>query len=139
MKKIEIQEIDFKKSYTGYLWYSDQNIPVIFKSESLSESSFTPIPFIVEGYLYSSDEEGVCINIKNIDGKYYVHQVQLKEVDSSRLERNAFEAIEVLKAKGIEKFKAVQFWSSETDENCQGMEVLQPSWIAFEGFEFKNN
>ncbi|MFN4000332.1 TIGR04423 family type III CRISPR-associated protein [Algoriphagus sp.] len=139
MKKIEIQEIDFGKTYTGYLWYSDQNSPIIFNSEILSESSFTPLPFIVEGYLYSSADGGVCLNIKNMDGRYYIHQVQLKELDSSRLERNVFEAIEVLKNKGIEKFKAVQFWGLEPDEYCQGMDVLQPEWIAFEGFEFKNN
>ena len=139
MKKIEIEEIDFGKSYTGYLWYSDQSSPIIFNSEALSESSFTPLPFIVEGYLYSSADGGVCLNIKNFDARYYIHQVRLKEVDSSRLERNAFEAIEPLKKKGIEKFKAIQFWSAERDQFCENMEVLQPAWIAFEGFEFKNN
>lgn len=139
MKKIEIQEIDFGKTYTGYLWYSDQNSPIIFKSESFSESAFTPIPFIVEGYLYSSEDGGVCINIKNIDGQYYVYEVLLKEIDPTRLERNTFEAMEALKVIGINRFKAVQYWSAEPDENCQGMEVLQPAWIAFEGFEFKND
>ena len=67
MKKIEIEEIDFSKSYTGYLWYSDETSPKIFISELLSESAFTPLPFIVEGYLFSPVDGGVCLNIKNID------------------------------------------------------------------------
>lgn len=136
MKQITANDIDFNKSYIGYLWYSDESKPRIFNPEFLEKSMFTQLPFILEGYLYSADEGGVCINIKNIEGEYHIHQINLQEVDQNCLERYSFLTTSAFRDLGIKKFKAIQFWSAEKDEFCEGMEVLQPAWIAFEGFEY---
>lgn len=139
MQKITYKEIDFTRSYFGYLWYSDGKKPRIFSPEELSDVYFTDMPFILEGYLYSPEEGGICINIKNIGGEYLIHQVRLNEIEKSKIERYSFLTSPVFETIGIKKFKAIQYWSSEKDEYCENMEVLQPSWIAFEGFEHKNN
>ena len=136
MKKITANDIDFTKSYSGYLWYSDESKPRIFNPDILQSSMFSTLPFILEGYLFSSEEGGACINIKNIDGEYHIHQVNLKNVDQNQLERFSFLASAPFENIGIKKFKAIQYWKAEKDEFCEGMEVLQPSWIAFEGFEY---
>lgn len=139
MRKITQDDIDYTKSYTGYLWYSDEPNPRVFPPEAMSVSLFTELPFILEGYLYSPDEGGICINIKNIDGEYYINEAKLKDVDQSKIERYTFLTSPVFESMGIKKFKAIQFWSADKDEFCENMEVLQPTWIAFEGFEFENN
>ncbi|MCH7402135.1 TIGR04423 family type III CRISPR-associated protein [Belliella kenyensis] len=136
MKKITANDIDYNKSYSGYLWYSDESKPKIFNSDILQSSMLTTLPFILEGYLYCPDEGGVCINIKNIDGEYHIHQVNLSDTDQNQLERFSFLASAPFENIGIKKFKAIQYWKAEKDELCDGMEVLKPSWIVFEGFEY---
>lgn len=136
MHQITPQEIDYTKSYTGYLWYSDENQPRIFTTEHIKDSIFSKLPFILEGYLFSAEDGGLCLSIKNIEGDYRIHEVKLKEVNPRQIERFSFLTSSDFKSFGITKFKSLQYWSTEKDEFCEGMEVLQPTWIAFEGFEY---
>jgi len=136
MRKITPNEIDYSKSYTGYLWYSDKSTPMVFPPETLDHSMFTQLPFILEGYLYSPEEGGICVNIKNIDGDYLIYEARLKDVDQNKIERYTFLTSPVFENIGIKRFNAIQFWSAEKDEFCENMEVLQPAWIALEGFEY---
>jgi CRISPR type III-associated protein (TIGR04423 family) len=135
MKKIQLSEIDFSTPYSGYYWYSNNHEPIVFEEETLSPEAFTKLPFIVEGYLFSKKDGGVCINIKNIQGEYYLFQVNLKEIDKTNLEKYTFLASSDFSKYDIKKFRAIQYWSPEQDDLCEGMEVLKPTWIAFEGFD----
>jgi CRISPR type III-associated protein (TIGR04423 family) len=135
MIKIEINDIDFDLQYEGYLWYSNAQAPVyIDLSRPIKREDFTEIPFIVEGYLYCSSAKAASIKIKSIDGIYQIYTANLKGLAPEQCSR-----VEFVIKNDSRKLKALQYWNSVEDESCEGMSVLKPSWIAFEGFQSSNS
>lgn len=128
MKRINIKDINFDLEYEGYLWYSNQPKPE--QRNKIRLEDFTDLPFIVEGNLYSG-KEGISINIKNIDGEYFVTQGVLKDLPTDQITEQEFLAH---KLDGVKKIKMIQFWNEIEDELCEGMKTLKPGWQAFKGF-----
>ena len=59
----------------GYFWYSDaSNIETIEGTVNFIDK-LSDLPFVVEGYLKAGD---LSINIKNVDGKYYLTTCNLQ-------------------------------------------------------------
>ena len=133
MKRIDIKEIDFAKSYEGYLWYSDKSTPsMLGKDKKISMDSFTNLPFIVEGYLYDSESQ-TSLKIRHVDGEYLIHQALLGGYSRKEFSEKSF-VTQKIDGKAI-FIKAVQHWEETIDPLCEDMVVLKPSWIAFTGFD----
>ncbi|PZX48287.1 TIGR04423 family type III CRISPR-associated protein [Algoriphagus chordae] len=135
MKKIQVSDINFSLEYEGYIWYSNVQNPIyIDSSRPIAKEDFTDMPFIVEGYLYNNSENGKSIKIKFIDGVYQIYSVELQGIADEQCSR-----VEFVIKNDKRKLKAVQFWEESQDSACDGMPVLKPSWIAFEGFQSSNS
>lgn len=131
MREIKIQDIDFTLEYEGYYWYSNAPKPQNVKKVTFSENLFTKLPFIIEGNLYSEDK-GISINIKNIDGKYRVYEFQTSDLMESNITKSELLAHDLGEVK---KIKVIQYWEeTEGDPLLEGMKTLQPIWQAFVGF-----
>ena len=72
--------------YEGYLWQSDQSKPrIIEEGEPLSLTlTDGENPFVVEGLLWNP-EENTSIQIRYVDGNYFVttYEVKQEELDGS--------------------------------------------------------
>lgn len=132
MNRIEISAIDFSLNYEGYLWQSDSKTPLVLKSEKISQDIFTSLPFVIEGYLYCKSKNGLSIKISHFDGAYHVFAVELDQIAKDRLTTSSFVARNF--DQDIKFIKTVQYWDSLPDEHCENMNVLEPSWVAFKGF-----
>lgn len=135
-------------AYQGYLWYSDQQQPIIFpydKEEKLQGYNLTKDgllvclsldddtnPFIIEGQLYD-ENNGISYSIKYVDGKYLKKEYHVVSKE---------EGCEVTKKSYMSNrmngrvlyFKEI--WRpSEPDTLCEGMSVLQPAELMFVGFK----
>lgn len=132
MKKIDISAINYNIEYDGYLWYSDSKSPIILMGERISLDTFSSLPFVIEGYLYSKSENGLSIKIKHIDGEYIVSSVELNSIPTDQLTQNDFVAIK--NNEGLKTIRSVQYWEKISDPLCENMETLEPSWVAFNGF-----
>ncbi len=117
--------------FTGYYRMSDKPSPDIVDGKfNLPEIGANP--FIVEANLY--DKKGsVSISIEHIDGKYLIGIVDWKQTDANIvLEEQTYLTHGLDHHKGA---KFVRAWIPIPDPECTGMEVLQPAWRAFVGFD----
>jgi CRISPR type III-associated protein (TIGR04423 family) len=119
-------------SYEGYIWMSDEKNPrkIVSKSEI---PGGTQNPFIVEGYLKSTDGT-VSINLVSMNGALKIHQFDLKQVEALPDDRKTNHSYITHKYDGS-KIKFITVWFPEKDEVCENMEVLQPKMRVFNGFE----
>lgn len=126
------------KEYIGYIWKSDESIPKVLNKEAFPFLEIEENPFIIEGYLYS-EEDKLSISIKYIDGKYFISQINLKKLDlksDNFVEHKYLSDATIVKQNSNFKYiKFVQFWEENKDNLCENMNVLQPAWSAFVGFE----
>lgn len=130
MRNINIDDIDFDLTYEGYIWYSNKTCPE--KKTKFYRSLFTDLPFIIEGNLYSRENE-ISISIKNIDGQYLVKQWDLKDLPKDQITKQTFIAHNL---DGENKIEMIQFWEESAEDNLlEGMKTLIPSWRAFVGFK----
>lgn len=124
MKKIE------KSNYTGYLWHSDKNEPEVFYMTALEiEFDDNTNPFVIEGWLTDGN---VSHYIKYVDGKHIVKSFDLTNLEKSY---SSDEKTIVPSFKGFKEIIFKQYWRPVKDENCEGMEVLQPAEFVFTGFK----
>lgn len=124
MEKIE------KSKYSGYLWKSDQKAPeVIFEEEREFTLDDNQNPFIVEGFLYDSK---TSYSIRYVDGKHIVKKFILSELSKDFTSQTYIPSF-----KGVSGVKFRQYWKSEPDALCEGMEVLKPAQLVFVGFKSK--
>lgn len=138
----KLEDIDKSKRYVGYYWMSNSNKPKKVVGTLENELPFTNAkettnPYIVEANLYCN--EGFSISVKNTGEKPIVTQIMVSKEDkgdgvSIKIENQDYIAHRL---PGIEKVCFKQAWIAEPDENCEGMDVLQPAWRAFIGFEPK--
>lgn len=138
------------RKYDGYLWYSDEQQPRIYREKELGAeicSSDTPsIPFIIEGYLRSGNDS---YSIKMTDGKYYIQHYNLESLDivsnqnkGTTVSNSQCIPIEYLPNRfgedsSIEKLCYTRIWKEESDPLCEGMNVLVPKEEIFIGFLLK--
>lgn len=130
MKRIKVEDINFGLTYEGYLWYSDQKKPE--QRTSISKDDFKELPFIIEGNLYSEQEQ-ISISIKHRDGEYFIYQADLKNLKDDQKTKQAYIAHDL---DGVKNIKMLHYWEESPEEELlAGMKTLVPSWQAFVGFD----
>lgn len=121
-----------KSKYQGYLWYSDNKEPQVLNNEVFElEIADNTNPFVIEGQLFDGQKS---ISIKYVDGKYYVNTYDLDDLDGVKQEQMFFSH-----RMGDRKLYFKQFWQPVNDEQCEGMQVLQPAELVFVGFYDKED
>lgn len=138
--------------YVGYLWYSNEKEPKVFDgNEMVPEINLDEKknPFIIEGNLWDEDGRGESIMIRYVDGEYIVHRTQVKKEElkgsSSRAYSQAYGSGSPIattlkkylahRIEGVKCLCFLQYWQAESDEMCEGMQVLRPSKLVFIGFD----
>ena len=118
------------KEFTGYYWMSDDHAPIQVDGKfALPEIGKNP--FIIEANL-CADDGSVSISIEHIDGQYLVGIVKWEDVGDVVLEKQTYLSHRL---KDKPKVEFVRAWIPVADPECEGMEVLQPAWRAFVGFD----
>lgn len=118
-------------AFDGYLWLSNATKPKTMKSERVDMTLFRKLPFVVEGNLWS-EELSLSIQIRNVDGEYFVHQFDLSDSEDDKLlEEKEYLAHDL---DGVGKYRVVEAWKEYRDEMLAGMATLVPAWTAFKGF-----
>lgn len=121
-----------KSKYQGYLWYSDKKEPQVLHDEVFElEIADNTNPFVIEGQLFDGQKS---ISIKYVDGKYIVNTYDLNTLDGV-MQEQTFHSHR-MEGKLL-KFK--QIWKNQSDELCEGMQVLQPAELVFVGFNDKED
>ncbi len=142
MKTIE------KAKYEGYLWYSDKKIPEVFHGDKEIgvELDDNQNPFVIEGNLWDI-EKSVSILIKYADGKHIVRRtlVSPKEINGTNDNNLNFYEEKVVatsrktfiahRINWVRELNFLQYWRTEKDDFCEGMNVLQPAELVFIGFK----
>ncbi len=130
--KNKLKSIPVSNTYEGYLWWSDRQSPEVYQNQILPGwPSETANPFIVEGQLWDQERQQ-SYSIRFVDGEYFVNSFNLK--DLKEREYIPKEYLPNRFPKEIRKLCFREYWYSEPDEFCEGMEVLKPSMIVFTGF-----
>lgn len=151
-----LEQIDKSKNYVGYYWMSDSSTPKKIEGNLENESPFTTIeedanPYIVEANLYCDESKSFSISIKNTGEKPIVTQIMVSKDDEGdgttiKIEDQDYIAHRLT---GVKKVCFKQAWIAKPDFYCagkkdetgkitnHGMQVLQPAWRAFVGFEPK--
>ena len=120
--------------YEGYLWYSDEERPVfISDSRPFKKEDLSGHPFVVEGALFSKDKN-ISITIRNLDGKYLIHQFDLNDITPETYQTIDHEWF-VAKDQA-RKAQMVEVWQLEEDEHelCAKMPSFRPAFWIFKGF-----
>ena len=128
---ISIEQIPQDILFEGYYWYSNQQKPkLVFVPSTIQQSWFTKLPFVVEANFYSREAK-LSIQVRNIDGDYFVAKADLSRLE--KIEGNRVSYIgHDLEGK---KYNIIEAWIPKADELLEGMETLIPAWAAFAGFE----
>lgn len=130
-KDITLAAIPVDIAFDGYLWLSNATKPKTMKSERVDMTLFRKLPFVVEGNLWS-EELSLSIQIRNVDGEYFVHQFDLSDSEDDKLlEEKEYLAHDL---DGVGKYRVVEAWKEYRDEMLAGMATLVPAWTAFKGF-----
>lgn len=134
-KQIQIDDIDFNKAYTGYLWPSDATEPLVYDGEKVDRDKLaSTMPFIVEGHLWS-EEDRCNIQVRSIDGARHIARIDLGDVseeDHYLIEEAVYVAHDI---PGYSHYRVFEAWEEKVDPLCEGMTVLVPAWTAFCGFK----
>lgn len=117
-------------NYQGYIWLSDADKPIVLKNEPFDFSAIDINPFIIEALLYNEQKE-VSVHIHHTD-KYQITEYQLNQFDYAEVVETEYLPHRL---DGVSKVKFKQIWLSQTEDNCQGMEVLNLKAIIFCGFK----
>lgn len=130
-KAITLADISVDVAFDGYLWLSNATKPMTMKSERVDMTLFQKLPFVVEGNLWS-DKLSLSIQIRNVDGEYFVHQFDLSGSEKDELlDEKEYLAHDL---EGVGKYRVVEAWKEHRDEMLAGMATLVPAWTAFKGF-----
>ena len=136
MGKIAIKDINFEALYEGYIWMSDKSEPTVYINKKVDQSLFDSAnPFVIEAQLYDGDN-GLSYSMKFVDGELNIYRFEVKDTDFNSKENKGMKFIPNRMDK-VSKLKFLQYWTPQSDEFCEKMEVLQPSVFVFVGFELK--
>ena len=118
--------------FLGYIWMSDKSEPTILNNETHDFSNVDENPFIIEANLFA-EKENISVNIKHIDGKYYISIIELNDLpENAEITEKVYLANPALSKTKKLVFK--ECWQEVEDELCENMKVLKPTWTAFTGF-----
>jgi len=135
MKKINIADFPKTLLFTGYYWLSDQQKPVQLSEQIFDIQLLEYQPYVVEGRLYSKEND-LSIHIHFIDGKYDIFQMNWREKPTEWETINSTYLAHDLDK--VNEIKVTEVWIPTNDPNCENMEVLQPAFLAFKGFNYNN-
>ena len=120
-----------KKKYQGYLWYSNEQRPIILDGQSEWGVEIDEIanPFIIEGQLWD-EESQASVSIKYIDGHYYKKETVLGE---------GYDLVEFIPRRMpiVEKLLFARCWKTVKDELCEGFYVKKLDGVIFKGLKMK--
>ena len=134
--RINLDMIEPQANYEGYLWWSNEDKPDIYKGQQIKSQKEKPIwpsdtcnPFIIEGNLWCRELETSYL-IRFIDGKYLVYKFDLSKIG---FEPNR----EYLpnRMPDVDKLLFKEVWEEQPDPLCEDFDVLKPAFIAFVGFK----
>lgn len=126
---IQISDIPEDLIFEGYYWYSDKSKPVDCDQEPIQQAWFSKMPFVVEANFYNK-AEGICIQVRSIDGQYQVARIDLSDLDQEHFSHQDHIGHDL----SGRNYRVVTAWEPETDPLCADMAVLVPTWTAFAGF-----
>jgi len=135
MKKINIADFPKTLLFTGYYWLSDQQKPVQLSDQIFDIQLLEYQPYVVEGRLYSKEND-LSIHIHFIDGKYDIFQMNWREKPTEWETINSTYLAHDLDK--VNEIKVTEVWIPANDPNCENMEVLQPAFLGFKGFNYNN-
>jgi len=135
MKKINIADFPKTLLFTGYYWLSDQQKPIQLSEQVFDIQLLEYQPYVVEGRLYSKEID-LSIHIHFIDGKYDIFQMNWREKPTEWGTINSTYLAHDLDK--VNEIKVTEVWIPANDPNCENMEVLQPAFLGFKGFNYKN-
>lgn len=125
-------------SYEGYVWMSNETEPrkISSKSQILTGEQN---PFIVEGFLKSSDGN-VSVSLVSMNGLLKIYQYDLSLIKTLPKGQITVSRYLTHRFDDGAKIKFITVWLPVPDQHqlCEGMEVLCPKMRVFDGFEFKN-
>lgn len=130
-KKISKEAIPYQHTYQGYLWYSDAKEPEVIDNVPFTPDMLTPMPFVVEGNLYSKDA-GISIQIRNVDGDYHIAQIDLSNLEIGTFNKQTYIGH---RTSDFPKYAMIEAWEKVQDEQLDGLTTLEPIWSAFYGFQ----
>lgn len=122
--------------YEGYIWYSDEKEPRVFRGEHHVDveallKDDADRHFVVEGNLWNKETQE-SIAIRYADGRYRVRHTDLSAYGSENATAKTFVAHKIYGVKALE-FK--QLWEAQEAPLCEGMPVLRPKKLVFVGFK----
>lgn len=142
--KIEINKLQEYSSYNyeGYLWYSDKTYPDVINGVVKDlQNKCSALPFIVEGYLYSKDNN-LSIHIRNYDGKYHTGVYFLDKIETNTTELTPVKYLANKKLAnnsilpGIKFLKFTQVFELKEDIiSKNNFKIWKPECKIFTGFE----
>ena len=135
MKKINIADFPKTLLFTGYYWLSDQQKPVQLSEQIFDIQLLEYQPYVVEGRLYSKEND-LSIHIHFIDGKYDIFQMNWRDKPTEWETINSTYLAHDLDK--VNEIKVTEVWIPANDPNCENMEVLQPAFLGFKGFNYNN-
>ena len=118
----------------GYLWYSDQDTPVVYDGTKESfKFDDNDNPFVIEGQLYDTDKD-ISYSIKYVDGKYLVKKYAVKEIKLDSECKIADKYFQSHRMDG-RVLHFMEIWRPAPDSLCEDIKVFQPADIIFVGFK----
>lgn len=118
--------------YEGYIWRSDSDSPQLVNGSFELTLEESENPFVIEGFLYSPKEKK-SLTIKNFDGKYFIKEYNLVNMEGIDKEDILWMANSGFRRKGL-YLHFIQFWRAKIDKMNLDMEVLEPAELVFVGF-----
>lgn len=120
----------------GYLWYSDQDVPIVYDGTEVSlELNDSDNPFVIEGQLYDTEKD-ISYSIKYVDGKYLKKEYPKDFKDKDLFGCEITEKSYISNRMNGRVLCFNETWRpSESDTLCEGMSVLQPAELVFVGFK----
>ena len=131
--RIQPEDIDFSRKYTGYLWMSNADSPKILAEPStVDRARFEKRnPFIAEGQLYDAEKD-VSISIRYVDGEYFIARYEDASVPAT--DEKADDPVDYYAVRMPGKLRFRRFWKLKEDENCDRMPAPCLAREVFLGF-----
>lgn len=131
----------------GYYWMSNATDPVLIGNEEGKQPGKLPSlikdtldktdanPFVVEAQLFFP-KENLSVGIKYVDGDYHISRkkVTKEEIAAANTENVTLKKYVAHRMPG-KRLLFLQYWEEITDKLCAKQGVLQPTEMAFIGFE----
>ncbi|MDE5877736.1 MAG: TIGR04423 family type III CRISPR-associated protein [Muribaculaceae bacterium] len=122
-------------SYEGYYWLSDADKPEVING-SFDGLKLEPDenPFVIEAQLFDR-KNNKSFSVKYTDGRYYAYCYDLNDIDANNKEDMKVQKYCSNQMCNHQWLYFRQYWRAESDELCEGMDVLQPAEMVFVGFK----